>query len=255
MTSIKATTVLNCQVNNGECGSNATCSHDASTNAVVCSCKNGYVNSGTGSAIRCTDACQMNNGGCDSNAACSHDASTNGVVCRCNNGFVNTGCDTTVKCTDSCQVKNGGCDSNAACSHDASTNAVVCTCKSGYTNVPTGGVVTCIQVTTTLAPGTQKAHLNSTHVGSTNPGFQQGDCPVSVNGAFGWHFVLTGTSTSIVSIRCVFNAAGVVTSMIQVPSDKHAYVFTRTGDTLLEASAVVNGPDTEFNLSNVCNSI
>ncbi|CAM2730445.1 unnamed protein product, partial [Rotaria socialis] len=88
-----------CQVNNGECGSNATCSHDASTNAVVCSCKNGYVNSGTGSAIRCTDACQMNNGGCDSNATCSHDASTNGVVCRCNNGFVNTGCDTTVKCT------------------------------------------------------------------------------------------------------------------------------------------------------------
>ncbi|CAF4634909.1 unnamed protein product, partial [Rotaria magnacalcarata] len=63
--------------------------------------------------------------------------------------------------SDSCKVNNGGCDSNAACSHDASTNAIVCTCKSGYTNVPTGGVVTCIQVTTTLAPGTQKAYLNS----------------------------------------------------------------------------------------------
>ncbi|CAF4420487.1 unnamed protein product, partial [Rotaria magnacalcarata] len=107
-----------CQVNNGGCDSNAGCSHDASTNVVVCSCKNGYVNSGTDSLIKCTgmnlkghhirmledvfgllDACQVNNGGCDSNATCSHDASTNGVVCSCKNGFVNTGCGTTVKCT------------------------------------------------------------------------------------------------------------------------------------------------------------
>ncbi|CAF4395274.1 unnamed protein product, partial [Rotaria magnacalcarata] len=44
----------NAQVNNGGCDSNATCSHDASTNGVVCSCKNGFVNTGCGTTVKCT---------------------------------------------------------------------------------------------------------------------------------------------------------------------------------------------------------
>lgn len=111
-----------------------------------------------------------------------------------------------------------------------------------------------LESTTTLAPGTQKAYLKDAHIGATNPGFQAGDCPASPDGyGFGWHFVLKGTSSSFVSIHCLFKSAGVVTSMIQTPTNKHAYVFTPTADTLLDAWAVVQGPDTEFNLSHVCN--
>lgn len=110
-----------------------------------------------------------------------------------------------------------------------------------------------IEATTTLAPGTQKAYLKPAHIGSQNPGFQTGQCPTSSDGPYGWHFVLQGTSTSFVSIHCLFQSAGVVTSMIQTPTNKHAYVFTPTADTLLDAWAVVQGPDTEFVLSHVCN--
>lgn len=90
-------------------------------------------------------------------------------------------------------------------------------------------------------------------MGSVNPGFQTGTCPVSPDGyLYGWHFVLKDTTTSFVSINCLFKKAGLVTSMIKTPTDKHAYVFTSTADTLLDAWAVVNGPQTEFNLSHVC---
>ena len=42
-----------CQVNNGGCGPNTICSHDPKTNAVVCSCKPGYTNTGSGSTVVC----------------------------------------------------------------------------------------------------------------------------------------------------------------------------------------------------------
>ena len=91
-------------------------------------------------------------------------------------------------------------------------------------------------------------------MGSMNPGFQEGDCPASPDGyAYGWHFIIKSTDTSFVSIHCLFKTAGVVTSMIQTPSDKHAYVFTASADTLLDAWAVVHGSKTEFHLSHVCN--
>lgn len=113
-----------------------------------------------------------------------------------------------------------------------------------------------LEESTTLASGYQKAYLKDAHVGSTNPGFQQGSCPVSPNGdLYGWHFVLPGTDTSFVSINVLFKSAGLVTTMIQVPSNKHAYVFTPTADTLLGAWAVVNGPATQFNLSHVCSPL
>lgn len=42
-----------CQVNNGGCDTNAFCSHDKTTNAVICTCKTGYTNTGSASAVVC----------------------------------------------------------------------------------------------------------------------------------------------------------------------------------------------------------
>lgn len=38
-----------CQVNNGGCDINARCSHDPDTNAVLCTCNTGFVDSGSNS--------------------------------------------------------------------------------------------------------------------------------------------------------------------------------------------------------------
>lgn len=99
----------------------------------------------------------------------------------------------------------------------------------------------------------QKAYLKSAHRNSVNPGFSKGDCPVSPNNdPYGWHFILKGNTASFTSINCTFQLAGTVTEMIQQPSNKHAYVFTPTSDTLLDAWAMVDGSETEFVLSHVC---
>lgn len=42
-----------CRVQNGGCDANAICSHDKSTNAVVCTCKTGYTNTGTAPTVIC----------------------------------------------------------------------------------------------------------------------------------------------------------------------------------------------------------
>ena len=43
-----------CQVNNGGCTANAICSHDSTTNLAKCTCKPGYVNTGSPSNVVCT---------------------------------------------------------------------------------------------------------------------------------------------------------------------------------------------------------
>ena len=97
------------------------------------------------------------------------------------------------------------------------------------------------------------ASLKAAHIGSVNPGFTTGDCPLSPDGdQYGWHFVFPGTKTSFVSISCFFEKAGKIIKMIQVPSNKHAYVFTPGPDKLQSAYAVVSGPDTVFLLSHIC---
>ena len=45
--------VDSCLVNNGGCGINATCSHDDTTDAVRCTCKTGFINIGSSSAVMC----------------------------------------------------------------------------------------------------------------------------------------------------------------------------------------------------------
>ena len=108
-----------CTVNNGGCDPNAACSHDSTTNAVKCTCKTGYTNTGTGSNVVCTgntcrsewfwgvkllssctlDSCKVNNGRCGCNAICSHDAKTYAVVCTCEIGYTNTGSASSYACT------------------------------------------------------------------------------------------------------------------------------------------------------------
>ena len=43
-----------CEVNNGDCGPNAVCSHDSLTNAATCTCQTGYINTGSQSNVVCT---------------------------------------------------------------------------------------------------------------------------------------------------------------------------------------------------------
>jgi hypothetical protein len=45
--------VDSCLVNNGGCHVDATCSHDSKTNAVICTCKVGYTNTGSSSNVVC----------------------------------------------------------------------------------------------------------------------------------------------------------------------------------------------------------
>ena len=48
------TNIDTCLVNNGGCDPNAACTHDSTTNAVMCICKTGYTNTGKGSTVVCT---------------------------------------------------------------------------------------------------------------------------------------------------------------------------------------------------------
>ena len=43
-----------CNTKNGGCGRNTDCSHDSKTNAVVCTCKTGYTNTGDDTSLTCT---------------------------------------------------------------------------------------------------------------------------------------------------------------------------------------------------------
>ena len=105
---------------------------------------------------------------------------------------------------------------------------------------------------TAADPNGIPATLHDAHVGATNPGFSTGTCPSSASGSWGWHFVLPEDDTTFVSIRVTFLHEGVVTSFISHPTGKHAYVYTHQADTLLGASAMVDGSQTRFNLSHVC---
>jgi hypothetical protein len=100
---------------------------------------------------------------------------------------------------------------------------------------------------------TKSATLNPRDVNATNPGFISGSCPVAPNNyEYGWHFELPDLTFSFISIRVVFEKAGIVTTMIQEPCGAHAYVYTPTGDRLVSASANVTGSSSVFVLSDVC---
>ena len=109
-----------CQVKNGGCDGNAVCSHDGTSNAVVCTCKIGYTNAGSATNVTCTGERTLSIA-----------------------GFYHTTVLFSPLLIDTCLVNNGACDANAVCSHDGTSNAVVCSCKTGYTNTGNSSNVTC----------------------------------------------------------------------------------------------------------------
>lgn len=136
-----------CEVNNGGCDENAVCSHDATTNAVKCTCKTGYTNTGSASNVTCTgkspsfwetfliSAIYLR---IVHTTISFRRISVNKISVEAryfNSSFSHR--------IDSCLVKNGGCDINALCSHHSRTNAVKCTCKTGYTNTGSDSQVIC----------------------------------------------------------------------------------------------------------------
>lgn len=70
----------------------------------------------------------------------------------------------------------------------------------------------------------------------------------------GWHFVLPGNTTDFVKLTVTFQPGGqVVVTTFGPPSNKHAYVASAPGATLVSASAeVVGGEQRWFNLSHTC---
>jgi hypothetical protein len=148
----------------------------------------------------------------------------------------------------SCQVNNGGCSTNAMCSYDPKTNAPICSCTTGYINTGTNTSVVC-----SLTPGRCIANLTSAHTNATSQGFKSGSCPTSPDGyPVGWHFMTPDMSSLFVTIKCNFLKAGIITKMIQTPSTRHSIVHTPTDDTLISASAVIDGVAKSFSLENVC---
>ncbi|MGR7003244.1 hypothetical protein ACU686_43515 [Yinghuangia aomiensis] len=70
----------------------------------------------------------------------------------------------------------------------------------------------------------------------------------------GWHFVLPGNTTDFVKLTVTFQPGGqVVVTNFGPPTDKHAYVASAPGATLVSASAeVIGGEQRWFNLSHTC---
>lgn len=75
-----------------------------------------------------------------------------------------------------------------------------------------------------------------------------------MEGWWAWHFVLAG-QTEFVSLNAIFQDAGTITTFVSHPDGSHACMWTPGPDTLVSATAVVEGSgnlDLEFNLSHVC---
>ena len=53
-TVIASSVVDSCLVKNGGCDANSNCSHESPSNAVICTCKTGYTNTGSAANVTCT---------------------------------------------------------------------------------------------------------------------------------------------------------------------------------------------------------
>jgi hypothetical protein len=102
--------------------------------------------------------------------------------------------------------------------------------------------------------------LNPAHMGATNPGFEEGECPTppaGQEGWWGWHFIMPGNN-NFLSLSVTFENAGTFSAdpfpggvFVADPDNSHAYIWTPTPDTLLAGSGTATG-GTFFNLSHVC---
>lgn len=102
--------------------------------------------------------------------------------------------------------------------------------------------------------------LHSSHVGATNPGFQQDTCPTppaGKEGWWGWHFIMPNNN-NFTSLSVTFQNAGTFSAdpfpgvFTAHPDNSHAYIWTPGPDTLLGGSATSDGANEFFNLSHVC---
>lgn len=106
--------------------------------------------------------------------------------------------------------------------------------------------------------------LHPAHVGVTNSDFGTGTCPTPPEGQegwYGWHFVMPGNNV-FTALSVEFENAGVISAdpfpgslFIAHPTNKHAYVWTPTDDTLLSGQArteTSSNPPKQFVLSHVC---
>jgi len=103
--------------------------------------------------------------------------------------------------------------------------------------------------------------LNPAHVGATNPGFEDGACPVppaGQEGWYGWHFIMP-QNNNFTSLSVTFENAGTFSAdsfpggvFVAQPNTNHAYIWTPGPDTLLAGTATSDGDNTFFNLSHVC---
>ncbi|MGP3969518.1 LPXTG cell wall anchor domain-containing protein [Streptomyces sp. 6N223] len=103
--------------------------------------------------------------------------------------------------------------------------------------------------------GEQEVGLHqSTPITADDPEFAIGEeCTGIPEGSDGWHFVLPGNTTTFVELRVTFEPGGeLVVTTFGPPSDKHAYVASEAGATLVEASATVEGEPVNFRLSHTC---
>ncbi|CAF4092745.1 unnamed protein product, partial [Rotaria sordida] len=78
-----------CEVANGLCDNNATCSHgNPDFGQIICTCKPGYQDVDAGDTVLCVDKCEVANGLCDNNATCSHGNPDFGqIICTCKPGY------------------------------------------------------------------------------------------------------------------------------------------------------------------------
>jgi hypothetical protein len=129
------------------------------------------------------------------------------------------------------------------------------------------GLVAVMVPSATADSGDQvTASLKAAHVGATNPGFTEGECPSE---GWGWHFVLPGDFTDFVSVTATFLVDGSTETVTapdpatnSVVDGKHAYLFTSGPGVLTSATATVvlneqgvelgKTVETTFNLSHVC---
>jgi hypothetical protein len=109
---------------------------------------------------------------------------------------------------------------------------------------------------TAASAATNVVHLKSAHKNVTAQGFKGHNCDrYDGSGLDMWHFVLPGNDGHFVKVTATFSTGDVVVvGPFDQPTDKHAYVYSSVGATLLDATAEINGTTKhdEFVLSHTC---
>ncbi len=118
----------------------------------------------------------------------------------------------------------------------------------------------------TFNPDDYDAHLKQAHHNVVDGEFanQEDDCPDwSPSDGSSFHFILSG-GNEFETLSVAFDTTGGTTAndvreglepgtgFIAEPHGQHAYVEAPAGSRLIDAVAMVDGNDTEFNLSHVC---